>query len=277
MDTIQPETLQLVLNVFYNGLINGIISKQEIIEWTDSIIKNDAEPDYFLIELSLCNTVNDLVTVINRKAKANSNVIEPRVLFGIAYNKLLAGTINIKQPHLLFSDIMYRDFLLSDFERAELYDLDEDYCDIPLTRDIESSKKRIFDNTLIFLQNYKEFSLNNCDQWQTINSSFEINLAPKIEQHQREIQKWQQEYEAQQLVKQKQDLIQKRLIYMIISIITILSIIDVIISRKIIMNNGTLSKFQGDLYAMCLLFLALIVSYYIMKGVAFMLGKVIKI
>jgi hypothetical protein len=274
MKTLQPETFQLLLNVFYSGLINGIISKGEVTEWADETIKKENEPDYFFIEISLCHDTGDLVDVINNHLVSPINPIPTRVLFGIAYQKLITAKIDIKKVYALFDSALYKYQLLSSFERGWLYQLDDDYYDLTVAAPDQKDQQPVHNDTIKFLHDYAAFNLQNYNQWHEINLEIESTIAEMQAGIEAEGKKWREEYEAQKLAEKQRLSREQRLINIVVAILIAASVINVIITHHQLANHDTLTKFRHDLYYICTLFLFFSCGYLIIIGFNYLFRKI---
>jgi hypothetical protein len=162
----KPSDYKDLLEVFRTGLIHGIISRQEIIAWSDAIIIREEEPDYFFIELSLCSDNDRVISVIVDVTGIQGSLISIRVLFGALYNKVISNAINPESAIRILEGLNNWN-LLTSFESSGIYSFDE-YADMTLT---DCSKDELTQDVLAFLSKYKELNFNNFQQWAEINSN----------------------------------------------------------------------------------------------------------
>lgn len=160
---LKPENITTLLQVFYEGLIHDIVSRNQIIAWADNIISKESEADFFFIEVSLSNNDHDLISVLGRHIqhlKFNSLVI--RALYGLIYHKIKGGFIGHNIAFKVIWHFEYRNEL-TEFEENEIYKMDTYY---PMIDNSEKNTGVLLD----FLAFYKEFTLSNYEEWGLINS-----------------------------------------------------------------------------------------------------------
>jgi len=170
----KPEDLTLLLNVFREGLIRGLISAQEIVSWADHIILGTDEPDYLFIELSLNSNKNELIGILGQHITELDSPICPRVLLGILYRTLTSdeSALTVEAAAKLLGTFL--DFnSLSSFEINSIYSLD-DY-EIYYWPDLTQLQVELID----FLSVYEWFNLDNYQEWKGINAQVEIVLERK--------------------------------------------------------------------------------------------------
>ena len=277
MEPIQSDIFNTLLSVFYVGLRNGIISKQEVVDWADAMINQTDEPEYFLIEISLSNDVNDLISLIDKRRAVSPGKLVHRVIFGVVYNKLLSGEIDIKKASAIFSDNMYRYFSPGAYEQGRLYQLEDDFDSIGMNEGNLYSDTEMTNMVLEFLQTYKAFNLTNYAEWEQINVAVEASVAPKDALREAEIKIWQEEYAAKEITRKIKLKRKKNLIKIAFASSIVLAIIDVIVNLKISSARQPLTKFWSDLYQLCRLYVFFMVCYGIVKEIEFLLRRVVKL
>lgn len=173
--TTNPRDFIELLEVFSIALTNGILGKKEVIKWADNIISQDEKPDYFIIELSLCGhkSINDIISLINEYVGQDKPIISGRIFIGLLYEAYLTGQIKLNQVTRAIYWIIWEDRLTED-ERDLIYGIDEDYeCAIDgIYGTIENVEKEV----LRFLEIYKDFRIENFENWGEIDETIE----PKI-------------------------------------------------------------------------------------------------
>ncbi len=168
MSLTKPDDFPLLLEVFRDGLVLGLISKDEIITWADNIINSETEPDYFFIELSLAKSVNEICELLDSHIARLGSPVTSRVFLGLIYQKLVddSNTMAVEQAAVLTGRLNDRE-ILSGFESGRMWAFDDyEILCLPDTCQLQVE-------IINFLSMYKEFSLNNYDQWPTINSRVE--------------------------------------------------------------------------------------------------------
>lgn len=169
MPPCKPSDFPLLLEVFRDGLIMRVITRDEIIAWADNIINAEPQPDYFFIELSLAHNVNAMAEVFDRNINWSGSPIPLRVIFGLIHRKLTNGDISIEEAAKLLGGTPFRDSL-TDHESSEVYALDwGEFC-------YYSGADNYQEAVVNFLSVYDGFNLLNCDQWTGINTHVEETL-----------------------------------------------------------------------------------------------------
>ncbi|RFZ85067.1 hypothetical protein DYU05_05550 [Mucilaginibacter terrenus] len=159
----QVQDLKPLLSVFREGLIRGVISKEEIVAWADQRIEEADEPDYFLIEISLSRDINGLVEVFNKHVEPTDDPIYIRTLLGHIYHKQPIYDINEVENIAALVGSLYSPLKLTAFENSTIYNFDE-YVIFYLP---DSTQLQV--ELINFLSMYKAFTLDNYDQWADIN------------------------------------------------------------------------------------------------------------
>jgi hypothetical protein len=167
---------KIVLGVFALGVLNGVIEKQQIIDWADDIIRREEAPDFLIIELSLINTKSnsDIISLLNEYKEDSIPLISARVYLGMFYYQLLKGKLELPQAVNAIYHLVHTDFITS-YEEGKIYTIEYEndsigngYFNITID-DVKA-------NTLEFLSLYKEFKLDNVSDWESINSNVELKI-----------------------------------------------------------------------------------------------------
>ncbi|MVN90492.1 hypothetical protein [Mucilaginibacter aquatilis] len=164
----KPDDFKLILCVFREGLVRQLVLLEDVRSWADQIILNTEEPDYFFKELSLANTENEVIQLLNVYVREFENAICTRVLLALLYQKLVANNfqfLNEIALQQLGSLNIYR--LLSPFEIDRIVELE--YYDVYYGNDITQLQVDMID----FLTNYEALNLNNFEEWNQINNQIE--------------------------------------------------------------------------------------------------------
>ncbi len=175
MKTTNPKDFIELLEVFSIGLTNGLLDKDEVIKWADSIITNDNEPDFFIIELSLCGhkSLNDVVSLLNEYIGQEKPQISGRVILGFMYRQYLTGKITLRKVVGAVNWIVWQ-ANLSDEEKGFMYGLDEDYdC---AEEGIYGAVEAVEKETLRFLEIYKGFQIDNFKDWKFIDVTIDDKI-----------------------------------------------------------------------------------------------------
>jgi hypothetical protein len=176
MSRAKATDFPLLLEVFREGLVYGIISRDEIVAWADQIIGEEDEPDYFFIELSLSKNTNGLIEVLDQYTSRSESPIPFRVLMGHIYHKLIDdnGPLTLKEAAVFVGRTTDCE-IPTLFESTKAYTF-EDYEFFYLP-DVTQLQVDI----LNFLSIYKGFNLYNYDRWPEINILVEETLKPEEE------------------------------------------------------------------------------------------------
>lgn len=191
MKTTNPKDFIELLEVFSIALTHELLDKNEVIKWADAIILGDTEPDYFIIELSLSGqkSNNDIVSFLNQYIGHEKPQVSTRVILGFLYRQYLNGHITLKKLVNTVDWIIYETDI-TDEEKGFMYGLKENY--LCAEEGIYGTIKDIEEETLRFLEIYKEFQFDNFKNWKTIDSTINIKvkiLSEEIRKEREEVKK----------------------------------------------------------------------------------------
>jgi len=179
MKTTDPLFYKDLFKIFRLGLTQGLIDKQEIINWCDSIIIKDEEPDPFIIDISLSGTksINDIVSIIDEKFKGNSSKISARAVLGLYYKLYRQGKITLdKVVHSIYW--LHWESKLTELEKQFMYIIDDRY-ELALSKawdTVDNIEKEI----IAFLELYKDFTIENYDNWESKESEIDNKIETEI-------------------------------------------------------------------------------------------------
>uniref|UniRef100_UPI00260FE01A hypothetical protein n=1 Tax=uncultured Mucilaginibacter sp. TaxID=797541 RepID=UPI00260FE01A len=180
MPTTNPHDFIELLEVFSIALTNGLLDKSEVVKWADRIITSDSEPEYFIIELSLCGhkTLNDIVSLINEFIGKNKPQVSGRVILGFLYKQYLARKITLRKVVSTINWIVWQADL-TDEEKSFMYGLDEDFecAEDGIYGTVEAVEKE----TICFLETYKDFQIDNYNDWKKIDETINNKIALLLE------------------------------------------------------------------------------------------------
>lgn len=148
-------------------LTNGVLDKTEIVQWADAILAEDDEPDYLVIELSLCGSKsnNDIAFVINNFT-GPVNRISARAALGFLYHSLSCEKISLKKAVECIDNIVCH-FEMTEQENSFMYAFHNNYC---LAEDTtHTTLESVAQDTLSFLAVYKDFLPGNSNDWKRID------------------------------------------------------------------------------------------------------------
>jgi hypothetical protein len=172
LNTTNPKDFIELLEVFSIALTNGLMDKNDVIKWADNIIINDNEPDFFIIELSLCGhkNLNDIISLLNEFIGPEKPQVSSRVILGFVHRQYLVGKITLRKVVGVVDSIVWKTDL-TDEEKSFMYGLDDNYnC---AEEGIYGSVEVVEKETIRFLEIYKEFQIDNYNEWRRIDSTIE--------------------------------------------------------------------------------------------------------
>lgn len=142
--------------------------KEEVVDWADTIITRDENPDIFFIDLALSSSksINDIINYISNFLSSEQPITQGRHLLGFLYKKFKTGKISLEQTvSLLFS---LRDkAVFTDEEEHKIYYLDDAFH--LANANIWGTLEEVQKDTDRFLKMYKGFSIDNIEQLQNLN------------------------------------------------------------------------------------------------------------
>lgn len=190
MQTTNSKDYIELLEVFRIALTRGLLEKSEVVKWADNIIANDNEPDYFIIELSLCGNqnLNDTISLISEFIGQDKPLLSERIILGLLYKQYLEKKITLKRA-ISFINWILREENLTEEETSLMYNLDLDYdC-------VEEGYLTLglFEEEMLrFLEIYNDFKIDNFAEWEKINSTIDGKiklLSDTVKKEQEEVRK----------------------------------------------------------------------------------------
>jgi hypothetical protein len=171
-----PEKYKVVIEVFALGILNGVIEKQQIIDWADDIIRNENEPDFFVLELSLINTKSnsDILSLLNEYREESIYIISARAYMAMVYHKLLNGQLELQQVVNAIYALVPSE-LISGYEEGRIYTMEYENDSID-NGYFNITAEEVKTNAIEFLSLYREFSMDNIPDWGKINTEVELKL-----------------------------------------------------------------------------------------------------
>ncbi|MBB6332720.1 hypothetical protein HNP24_003723 [Chryseobacterium sediminis] len=167
-----------LLKVFVILLDYGVIKKEKVISWADSILASENESEYVFIELSTCSYTRDIIQILNKNILDSDSEITSRAVLGILYSLLHEHKVVLKNIFETATHISYEEQLTTE-EQFLLYRFDE-YTEL--------FENGIFEKLNLFKANfeellgiYKDFKLDNSHQWVMINEKIKQDLQIKLE------------------------------------------------------------------------------------------------
>jgi hypothetical protein len=258
-----------LLQAFYFGMANGVVSVREVVAWADTIIVNENEPDYFFIELSLCSDLNGMLQVISNTVSIDWDIISIRAVIGLVYHKYQAGILdNSKAINVL--DAFSYGYSLSNYESSCIYDLVDDPDSY--LEDFALVTERLLD----FLIDYQCFNLNNYSEWPIINQAVEAIVAEhqaKWVAHQNE---WNAKYQQERQSREQQAKLKRMLIRCLCYGAAIVFTFLLVLNGSDINNQSPLPKLEADVLQLAIIYMALFVSYHIVWCIKWITLKLFK-
>jgi len=258
MSPAKATDFALLLEVFREGLRYGIISKQEITAWADSIIVVEDEPDYFFIELSLCADINNVFEILNNNTITSDDPIPSRVVLGLLYKKLIDQEISLTDAISVLASVNWYGKITPP-ERANLYSLDDDYGEIMYQKD-EKYAIELTKEITDFLDCYGVFTLNNFKQWGEINEEVEEVLKVRQAKAEAANARWKS-------ANAKRARIKKLRTYILMGVLMILALALVVFDYSAYVSKTIDTKFEVDLYQTGLVYLMIFIPYFMLRVV----------
>jgi hypothetical protein len=263
MYSSEPENYLLLLSVFHRGLLNGLVSKADVVKWADAIILAEDEPDYFFIEIAVAPDVNSIIEIIGNLSLQYEPVTE-RVLLGLLYLKVKQGLIEPRKTAFILDKINAMD-ALSGEERNELYELSDDFerkYGMEFFGEWEA-------DVLRFLSDYESFTLDNVAVWGTINAILDARVNAIDQERQ---QRYEKSVKINQLKVKKQATATK----ITLAVVVLFALFTVTTTYIRLQNHQFLTKFQHNLYSICILVVSLFVCYQIVKQIYKQMQRAVK-
>ena len=254
--TTKLKVAEILLTFFYHALRNGIVSKNEVIDWADQLVLHEDKPEAFFMELSLCREKNELISLLNTVYVPESDVAA-RAILGVLYHRLSGSAITADEATAVIGDYQLRD-LLTPFESAKI----SNFGDEAFLEDSITDSDELKENLLQFLAHYKEFEITNYKYWFGISQRIQYKFAEKAKE-------LNTDYKASK-AKPPIPLWQIKAVFYTFAFISI--IVLLIICNKV-EDNIPLSKFVGDAYQMAALYFTFFICYCIFKSVPWMVKK----
>lgn len=174
-----PADVLQILHLIRAGLASGILSNEEVINWADKIIIEDDQPDIFFIELALLssNNSNDICYYFSDYLNFENPVFQGRPLLGMLYKRFSSKQLTLEETvRKLFR--LKSEALFTDLEESYIYSIDNDF---DCAKDgIYGTLKDIDADVNKFLNFYKDYSLDNIEQWPKFDQQIETKLNEDI-------------------------------------------------------------------------------------------------
>jgi hypothetical protein len=169
MQQPNSEKVTALLETFRICLINTILDKQQIIAWADKQIEQEAEPSYFLIELSLSGrkNINDIISLLHNFVGENKPQVAGRAVLGYLYQQYMANSLSLQHV----ATTIYWLGLHCELSKEEHHFMSSIDIEYDLAIDGYGSVAEAEDHVVRFIALYKGFNLENAQQWKKINDT----------------------------------------------------------------------------------------------------------
>jgi hypothetical protein len=179
-----PKDILPVLHLVRSGLASGLLNKEQVVYWADKIITRDEKPDIFFIDLALSSSKskNDVIHYISDYLNFEDPVIQGRPLLGLLYKQYTTRQINLEQAVSKLFRLKF-EAVFTEREESYIYSLENDYdC---AANNIYGTLEDVEVELNKFLNFYKEYSIDNFENWEKLDLTLENEIDKDIE--------WQQE------------------------------------------------------------------------------------
>jgi hypothetical protein len=265
MSQFKASDFPLLLEVFREGLLRGLTSREEIVAWADEIIKADDEPEYFFIEISLAGNTNNLLEILGEYVVASDSIIPSRVILGLVCQKLTDQTINIEKAVDILNNLI-SDNKITPFERGRIYSID-DYWDYMSYSGNNLDNVELTNTTMKFVSYYRRFNLNNYNSWTEINQQVEEYLETAAVELAIENEILMAEYAKQNKAWQRKIKTIRISLYILIGVLAFAAIYILLVAIKVITNKSAISNFDDGLFSVSG------VAFYAILRTAYVLWK----
>jgi hypothetical protein len=252
------QTARFLLTVFYYGLRYNIICKKEVIDWADSLIMHENEPDHFFIDLSLGHDKNSLIDLLYSLTVPHSSLVA-RAILGLLHQRLSEGAITMSEAITIIYKLNFSG-LLTQTEAQELHHItDEIWMN-------EFNDTEVGEKFLGFLCGYKKFEIANYKDWCGFNSRIEYQFQEKVKNSVTSISKEQPDKNYFNT-----DLMPNVILYLL----ALISFIVVVRIYPLVDSKGAVSKFTFGLYRLSQTFLTAFIGSCLLKGGVWLFKKVV--
>lgn len=171
-----PAALAYALPTISYLLSENLLKKKEIIDWSDKIVLKETEPDIFFIELSLMSSksTKDIASHLNSYTNTYTSYISGKPVLSFILKKF--SNAEIVFPEIIRSlYFLIHETSLSNKEESFIYQLDHTYEIFQYTKD-QHLLMSIDKDVLRFLRIYRQYSLPNYENWQTMDADIDRNF-----------------------------------------------------------------------------------------------------
>ncbi len=175
MQSTNPKDILQTLHLIRAGLASGLLPKEEAIDWADKIITKDEQPDIFFIDLALSSSKskNDIIHYFNKYLHFENPAIQGRPLLGLLYKQFSSGQLTLEQTVRQLFRLKF-EAVFTETEESYIYSID-DYFDCA-KHNIYGTLEDAYAQVDKFLSFYKDYCLDNAEQWQDLDLRVENKL-----------------------------------------------------------------------------------------------------
>ncbi len=182
-----PKDILTTLHLVRAGLASGLLTKKEVIDWADKIISKDEQPDIFFIDLALSNSKNtkEVLYYFSDYLNFENPVVQGRPLLGLLYKQYKNQQLNLEQIVRILFRLNF-EATFTDKEESYIYSIDNDFdC---AKDNIYGKIEDVEKETDKFLSFYKDYSINNFEQWNDLDKIVEENIEKDYQLHRQQIE-----------------------------------------------------------------------------------------
>ncbi len=172
MQSTNPKDIFTTLHLVRAGLVSGLLTKEEVIDWADKIITKDEHPDIFFIDLALSSSKsrNDIIYYFSDYLNFENPAVQGRPLLGLLYQQYKSKQLNLEQTVRTLFRLM-NEAIFTETEQGFIYSIDNDF---DLAQDnIYGSIEKVQKEAERFLEYYKDYSINNFEQWHYLDKKID--------------------------------------------------------------------------------------------------------
>jgi hypothetical protein len=179
MPSTDPKNINITLLVMRAGFMSGLLTKEEIISWADTIITKEDEPPIFFIDLALSGSKSkhEILHYINDQISIEKPFIPGRPLLGMLCKRYQLANLTLEQTVKILYQLNFEVSFTSE-EESCIYSIDYSY---DLAKDnIQGTMQSVRDELENFLAIYKDYSFDNVEQWHVLDTAVDIEIEKKV-------------------------------------------------------------------------------------------------
>ncbi len=165
--------------------MSGLLSKEELMAWTERAINKAVQPDIFFIDLFLLRNKTDkeILHYISEYIDFEEPIVTGRPLLGLLWKRFSENQILLKDAvHILYNLIWAHAAVVTEKEENFMSEIDYSY-DLATEGYFLGTLEDVKDILITFLTVYKEYTLENLDRWKELDLTIDdqLNKVSKIE------------------------------------------------------------------------------------------------